>query len=431
MIVRQAGLTNSQSLSYDPENRLVRFAQANTNFLLVEFGYAGDGTRLWKWINQNPTNLQVWIGNIYEEKGGQTLFHVFADGQQVCTFQTNSVLDGGTITTNIGYYYHEDNLNSSTALSGSGGVQQEVNVYYPFGRQQFASPQASFKVSRQFTGQIKDDETGLYYYNARYYDPLLGRFIQADTLIPALGNPQSYNRYAYVLNNPLKYNDPTGHAWALFDKEAWGQLFHDAFIGDKAGFSSFEPSSKFAIDQAQGRGFHQLYDENGNALGNPATAVGKIVATAPIKTAMILGGPAEDENLLASAGSKLKNLERAATAAGSGPAKGFIEISDAYASSKAVQNLATSKPIDFIFDSQSGRFVMGNNPLGHDGILQAAKISPSGSTVGGTIWRENGVLKTDEWSGHYGMNWTPEIRQQFQNFMQQHGIDVTHIPWGQ
>jgi len=302
MIVRQAGLTNSQSLVYDPENRLVRFAQASTNFLLVEFGYAGDGTRLWKWVNQTPTNLQVWIGNIYEEKGGQTLFHVFAGGQQVCTFQTNSVLAGGTVTTNVGYYYHEDNLNSSTALSGSGGAQQEVNVYYPFGRQQVASPQASFKVSRQFTGQVKDDETGLCYFNARYYDPLLGRFIQADTLIPALGNPQSYNRYAYVLNNPLKYNDPSGHAWAVFDKEAWGQLFHDAFIGDKAGFSSFEPSSKFAIDQVQGRGFRPLYDENGNALGNPALAVGKIVATAPIKTAMILGGPAEEESLLSAAG---------------------------------------------------------------------------------------------------------------------------------
>ena len=41
------------------------------NFMLVKFGYAADGTRLWKWINQNPTNLQVWIGNIYEEKGGK------------------------------------------------------------------------------------------------------------------------------------------------------------------------------------------------------------------------------------------------------------------------------------------------------------------------------------------------------------------------
>jgi len=211
MIVRQAGLTNSQALVYDAENRLVRFSQAGVNLLLVEYGYAADGTRLYKWVNQNATNLQVFIGNIYEEKGGQTLFHVFADGQQVCTFQTNSVLFGGTVSTNIGYYYHEDNLNSSTALSGSSGTQQEVNVYYPFGRQQVANPQANFKLSRQFTGQIKDDETGLCYYNSRYYDPQLGRFIQPDTIIGDYANPQSYNRYAYCLNDPLTYDDPNGH----------------------------------------------------------------------------------------------------------------------------------------------------------------------------------------------------------------------------
>jgi hypothetical protein len=46
-----------------------------------------------------------------------------------------------------------------------------------------------------------------------YYDPELGRFIQPDTIIPDLSNPQSYNRYSYCVNNPLRYTDPTGHAW--------------------------------------------------------------------------------------------------------------------------------------------------------------------------------------------------------------------------
>jgi len=46
---------------------------------------------------------------------------------------------------------------------------------------------------------------GLYYYNARWYDPQLGRFAQADTIVP--GGAQGLDRYAYVNNNPLKYND--------------------------------------------------------------------------------------------------------------------------------------------------------------------------------------------------------------------------------
>jgi hypothetical protein len=49
------------------------------------------------------------------------------------------------------------------------------------------------------------------YYGARYYDPTIGRFISADSIVPSAVNPQALNRYAHVLNNPLKYADPTGH----------------------------------------------------------------------------------------------------------------------------------------------------------------------------------------------------------------------------
>jgi RHS repeat-associated protein len=63
----------------------------------------------------------------------------------------------------------------------------------------------------RFTGQREDATIGLYFYNARYYDPVLGRFVQADTIVPEPGNPQALNRYAYVNNNPLKYTDPSGH----------------------------------------------------------------------------------------------------------------------------------------------------------------------------------------------------------------------------
>ncbi|HEX3627411.1 MAG TPA: RHS repeat-associated core domain-containing protein [Verrucomicrobiae bacterium] len=208
MIVRHGGLATSQSMTYDPENRLSAIAQAGV--MSDEFGYAYDDARLWKRINQNPTNIQVWIGDIYEEKDGKTLFHVFAGSEQVCTFEAGSFLDGGSDSTKVGYYYHQDSLNTSSALSDYAHNQIEVDVYFPFGRTNTASPQANFQVSRRFTGQVFDAESGLCYYNARYYDPELGRFIQPDTTIPDLSNPQSYNRYSYCENDPLTLNDPTG-----------------------------------------------------------------------------------------------------------------------------------------------------------------------------------------------------------------------------
>ncbi len=60
-----------------------------------------------------------------------------------------------------------------------------------------------------YTGQREESSFGLYYYGARWYDPALGRFVQADTVTP--DGVQALDRYAYVNNNPLKYTDPTGH----------------------------------------------------------------------------------------------------------------------------------------------------------------------------------------------------------------------------
>jgi len=91
------------------------------------------------------------------------------------------------------------------------------------------------------------------YYGARYYDPALGMFLSPDTVVPEPGNPQSLNRYAYVLNNPLRYTDPTGYftddaiktylqgiygdAWEQYWKawladDAWMNLLHTAQGGD-------------------------------------------------------------------------------------------------------------------------------------------------------------------------------------------------------
>ncbi len=72
-------------------------------------------------------------------------------------------------------------------------------------------------VKHKFTGQELDDETGLYYYGARYYDPQLGRFISADTIVQAPFDPQTLNRYSYCRNNPIVYSDPSGQMFVVDD----------------------------------------------------------------------------------------------------------------------------------------------------------------------------------------------------------------------
>ncbi len=65
--------------------------------------------------------------------------------------------------------------------------------------------------SYKYTGQKEVVSIGLYYYGARYYDPSIGRFITEDSWPGEMVNPQSQNLYVYVMNNPLRYVDPTGN----------------------------------------------------------------------------------------------------------------------------------------------------------------------------------------------------------------------------
>src|SRR5439155_7189317 len=98
-----------------------------------------------------------------------------------------------------------DHLGSASLTTGATTNQAR---YLPFGGTRWDN---GVGTDLQFTGQRRDANDGLYDFNARFYDPLLGRFLSADSVVPGAGNPQALNRYAYSYNNPLKYTDPSGH----------------------------------------------------------------------------------------------------------------------------------------------------------------------------------------------------------------------------
>ena len=104
----------------------------------------------------------------------------------------------------------------SVLTDASGNVDSDL-AYTPWGEVRESS--GTVDTDRRFTGQ-RLDGTGLYYYNARYYDPTLGRFISPDLIVPGVGNPQAWDRYAYVLNNPLRYTDPSGFDHRLSDSNS-------------------------------------------------------------------------------------------------------------------------------------------------------------------------------------------------------------------
>ena len=94
-------------------------------------------------------------------------------------------------------------------ITDENGTLVEATEYLPYGQEQ--SQPGLQATQYRFTDQELDPSTGLYNYDARLYDPVVGRFISADSIVPNWYDPQLLNRYSYVRNNPLKYVDPDGH----------------------------------------------------------------------------------------------------------------------------------------------------------------------------------------------------------------------------
>ncbi|MBI2045795.1 hypothetical protein HYT23_07065 [Candidatus Pacearchaeota archaeon] len=102
-------------------------------------------------------------------------------------------------------YYVNDHLGSGSVVLDENGNKIGEENYYAFGDERTASEEAKFK----YTGKELDD-SGLYYYGARYYDAGSGRFTSPDPISGSIENPQSLNKYSYALNNPNKFVDPSG-----------------------------------------------------------------------------------------------------------------------------------------------------------------------------------------------------------------------------
>lgn len=169
----------------------------NYNGTTTQLVYDGQGNRVKKIAGTTNT---VYIGTFYEvvNSGASGYKYIFAGGTRIARKNASAT-----------HYYHQDHLGSSSVVTDSSGNNVEEVHYLPFGSA-WSDTNATL-TTHKFTGQELDAETGLYYYGARYYNPQLGRFISADTIVGNPGDPQDLNRYTYAGNNPLLYTDPTGH----------------------------------------------------------------------------------------------------------------------------------------------------------------------------------------------------------------------------
>ncbi|XOV77670.1 MAG: RHS repeat-associated core domain-containing protein [Aestuariibacter sp.] len=164
----------------------------------------------------------------YRVSFDEGVINVWRDGELVLTWtdpspkvsgsyiglRTNNskvVFDNVRVTSDDGLtFLHADVLGSANALSDAkGNAIGQVNRFYPFG--EYRTGGKNEYTEKGFTGHKENRDIGLTYMNARFYIPGTGRFATADSVIPGPTDPQAYNRYSYVRNNPILLTDPSGH----------------------------------------------------------------------------------------------------------------------------------------------------------------------------------------------------------------------------
>lgn len=209
--------------TYDSQNRLTEVRSADD--LVAAYQYDAFGRRISK-----------------TDRDGNTTYYAYGKGLNVLTEfsqdgvpESDYVYAGKTRIAKIDfdiigspkspYFYHTNHLGSNISVTDR--ITDEIwdNEYLPFGSSLNTDIKNITEIQHQYSSKELDEYTGLYYFGARYYNPETGRFMSVDPAGIDITNPQSWNRYAYVQNNPYTFVDPDGRQMVRFDSEEDAQNF--------------------------------------------------------------------------------------------------------------------------------------------------------------------------------------------------------------
>jgi RHS repeat-associated protein len=286
--------TDLVTATYDAENRI---ATATKNGATATYTYDDDGNRVEKSNGASPpSGTLYWYmtpGIVGESDlaGNLKTEYVFFDGERVARRDFPS----GNVS-----YYFSDHLKTASVVTDASGTILDESDYYPWGGElQFVN---NLDNHYKFTGKERDSESGLDNFGARYNGSSLGRFTSPD---PSMGsvrleNPQTWNRYTYVLNNPLRFVDPTGEEWNVAGSNGgspsleWtdtcgvaDDCIKTAAVSNQSGITVYGTQGADDVTNynANSKGFVNLADVAGNSGANFAFQPGVTATFASPQTA--------------------------------------------------------------------------------------------------------------------------------------------------
>ena len=215
--------------TYDVENRLSTATVTKksgtsgneTVSLTQENLYNGDGQRIQKKEAGEVTNYFYEDSMVSYTTGadtGEKLIQNLSGLEDNVIYAEQKVTGkDGTASAYQDFLYTKDIQGSTSSILNKDTKGELSYEYDDFGETSIHGSSA-LKNEICYTGGIYDESTGLYYLNARYYDPKNGRFLTEDTYRGEVNDPDTLHLYAYCKNNPINYVDPSGHKWRLFNE---------------------------------------------------------------------------------------------------------------------------------------------------------------------------------------------------------------------
>lgn len=195
---------------WDAANRLLLFKNqigSGEPSIIAQYLYDSSGNRVKKIVRKQGGNYEIrtYIDGIFEyftdETDKQNTVHMIDDQSRVASIRIDDAL--GDTTPAIKYNLKNTIYSSMVVLDDVGSIVN-TQEYYPFGETSFGN---YAKKRYQYTGKERDEESGLYYYGARYYAPWIARFISVNPLSTQYAQLSPYN---YSDNNPINDYDIDG-----------------------------------------------------------------------------------------------------------------------------------------------------------------------------------------------------------------------------
>nr|WP_162945018.1 SpvB/TcaC N-terminal domain-containing protein [Flavisolibacter nicotianae] len=209
----------NRQIEWDEENRITTVSD---NGDLFRYTYDASGIRVLKSNGNGQTvaingtqvaktsglgNYTIYVNPYEVVRSGGFTKHIYIEGQRIVS--KLGVSDPKKQET-FQFYYHPDNIGNSAFITDAAGEVYQHLEYFPFGETFIDEHSNQWRTPYLYNGKELDDETGLYYYGTRYYDPRTSVWENVD---PAWKKPDQINKspYAYVGNNPVTYIDPFGN----------------------------------------------------------------------------------------------------------------------------------------------------------------------------------------------------------------------------